>query len=231
MNAFVAERFRQGRILLTGDAAHAIPIIGGLGMNAGVADVHNLCWKLAGVLHGWAEPSLLETYETERQPVAHQTLRQAVANTRLMLQVQSRRREQRHISDATPAPAELPWSDRYFAQLGLVLGVTYRSGAVLTDAPPESSDTTTDYVPTAAPGRRMPHLWLTHDRSTLDAFGEWFTLLAPDPTHWAPRIPARWPLHIETLPNEHTDLCGLRPHGALLIRLTATSAPAGATAH
>jgi 2-polyprenyl-6-methoxyphenol hydroxylase-like FAD-dependent oxidoreductase len=220
MNAFVAERFRHGRILLTGDAAHAIPILGGLGMNAGIADVHNLCWKLAGVLHRWAGPSLLETYEAERQPVAHQTLRQAVANTQLALQVQNRRRDQRQTSEAAPAQIELPWSDRYFAQLGLVLGVAYQSAAVLADdsTPPELSDTGTDYVPTAKPGHRMPHLWLTHNRSTLDAFGEWFTLLTPDPAHWGQQTTAPWPLRIDTLPNEHTDLCGLGPHGALLIR-------------
>jgi 2-polyprenyl-6-methoxyphenol hydroxylase-like FAD-dependent oxidoreductase len=220
MTAFVAERFRHGRILLTGDAAHTLPIIGGLGMNTGIADVHNLCWKMAGVLHGWAEPSLLETYETERQPVAHQTLRQAVANTQLLLQVQNRRREQRRTSEAAPVHVELPWSDRYFAQLGLVLGVTYHSDAVLTDdgTPPELSDMGTDYVPTTKPGHRMPHLWLTRDRSTLDAFGEWFTLLTPDPDLWARQATAPWPLHTETLPDEHTDRCGLRSHGALLIR-------------
>lgn len=220
MNAFVAERFGHGRILLAGDAAHAIPIIGGLGMNAGVCDVHNLCWKLAGVLHGWAGPGLLETYETERQPVAHRTLRQAVANTRLMLQVENRRRDQLRTGEAASARIELPWSDRYFAQLGLVLGVTYHSDAVLTDsgAPSEPADSGTDYVPTARPGHRMPHLWLTPNRSTLDAFGEWFTLLTPDPTHWQQQTTAPWPLRIETLPDEHTDRCGLRPSGALLIR-------------
>src|SRR5262249_26240906 len=90
MNAFLAERLRHGRILLAGDAAHTVPIIGGLGMNAGLADVHNLCWKLAGVLQGWAGPDLLGTYETERRPVGERTLRQAVANTQLMLQVQDR---------------------------------------------------------------------------------------------------------------------------------------------
>ncbi|MFE7524755.1 FAD-dependent monooxygenase [Kitasatospora sp. NPDC057542] len=220
MNAFVAERFRHGRILLTGDAAHAVPIVGGLGMNAGIADVHNLCWKLAGVLHGWAEPSLLASYETERQPVAHRTLRQAVENTRLLLHVQNRRREQRRTAEAAPVHVELPWSERYFAQLGLVLGVTYHSDAVLADnsTPPEPSDTGTDYIPTAEPGCRMPHLWLTPDRSTLDALGEWFTLLTPDPTHWERQTTAPWPLRIEALPDEHTDLCGLRSHGALLIR-------------
>jgi hypothetical protein len=220
INAFVARRFGHGRILLAGDAAHAMPIIGGLGMNTGIADVHNLCWKLAGVLHGWAGPILLDTYETERQPVAHQTLRQAVANTRLLLQVQNRRREQLQSGEAAPVPIELPWSDRYFAQLDLVLGVTYHSDAVLSEVatPPELSDTRTDYVPTAEPGHRMPHLWLTHDRSTLDAFGEWFTLLTRDPTHWERQTIAPLPLHIETVPDEHADLCGLGQHGALLIR-------------
>ncbi|QSY49148.1 MULTISPECIES: FAD-dependent monooxygenase [Streptomyces] len=220
MNAFVAERFRHGRILLTGDAAHAVPIVGGLGMNAGIADVHNLCWKLAGVLRGWADPSLLETYGTERQPVAHQTLRQAVANTRLLLDVQSRRREQRQAGEAAPAHVELPWTDRYFAQLGLVLGVTYHSDAVLTDdsTPPDPSGMGTDYVPTAEPGHRMPHLWLTRDRSTLDAFGEWFTLLTPAPARWEQHVDGSWPVRIEALPDEHADLCGLGPYGALLIR-------------
>ncbi|MFE1773286.1 FAD-dependent monooxygenase [Streptomyces sp. NPDC059008] len=222
MNAFVAERFGHGRILLAGDAAHAIPILGGLGMNAGVADAHNLCWKLAGVLHGWAGPGLLESYETERRPVAHQTLRQAVANTQLLLQVQDRRRAQLRSGEVTPTRIELPWSEEFFAQLGLVLGVSYRSDAVLGDhgTPPEPSDSGTDYLPTAEPGRRMPHLWLTPDSSTLDTLGEWFTLLTPDPVHWERQATATtpWPLRIEPLPHEHLDLCGLRPHGALLVR-------------
>lgn len=220
MNASVAERFRHGRILLAGDAAHAIPIVGGLGMNTGIADVHNLCWKLAGVLHGWAGPGLLDTYESERHPVAHRTLRQAVANTHLMVQVHNRRREQLQTGEAAPDRIELPWSERYFAQLGLVLGVAYHSDAVLTDngTPPEPPDTGTDYVPTAVPGHRMPHLWLEHNRSTLDANGEWFTLLTPDPVHWEQQSTDSWPLRVETLPDEHIDLCGLGRDGALLVR-------------
>jgi putative polyketide hydroxylase len=220
VNAFIAERFRHGRVLLAGDAAHAIPPSGGLGMNVGLADVHNLCWKLAGVLHGWAGPGLLETYDAERQPVAQRNLRQAVANSQLMHQAQSRRHEQLQAGETAPAQIELPWSDRYFAQLGLVLGVAYHSDAVLTNGstPPELSDPGTDYVPTAEPGHRMPHLWLKDNHSTLDTHGEWFTLLTPDPTQWERQSAAPWPLHIEALPSEHTDLCGLGPHGALLIR-------------
>ncbi|MGW6909698.1 FAD-dependent monooxygenase [Streptomyces sp. NPDC054940] len=221
VNAFVAERFRHGRILLAGDAAHAIPPAGGLGMNVGVADVHNLCWKLAGVLRGWAGPGLLDTYETERQPVAHRTLGQAVENSKLMFQVQDVRREQLRAGAARAADRiEPPWSEQYFAQLGLVLGVAYRSAAVLTDdgAPVEPSGTGTTYLPTATPGHRMPHLWLTDGRSTLDVLGAWFTLLTPDPTPWESRPTGPWPLRVEPLPDEHADLWGLGPHGALLVR-------------
>ncbi|MER7842266.1 FAD-dependent monooxygenase [Streptomyces sp. NPDC096040] len=191
--------------------------IGGLGMNAGVADVHNLCWKLAGVLHGWAGPSLLGTYGPEREPVARETLRQAVGNTRLLMQVQDLRTEQ--LRRGVSAPVELPWSERYFAQLGLVLGAAYRSEAVLAgDAePPEPSGT--EYVPTAEPGHRMPHHWLTPDRSTLDTVGEWFTLLTPAPDRWQRQAVARWPLRVAALPREHADRYRLSPHGgALLVR-------------
>jgi 2-polyprenyl-6-methoxyphenol hydroxylase-like FAD-dependent oxidoreductase len=219
MTAFVADRLRHGRILLAGDAAHTVPIIGGLGMNAGIADVHNLCWKLAGVLRGWAGPTVLETYEAERHPAARRTLRQAVANAQLMMQVTNRRQEQRA---AGSAEIELPWSERYFAQLGLVLGVSYQSDAVLTEdgAAPETAEPEPgpDYLPAARPGHRMPHSWLAANRSTLDALGEWFTLLTPDPAGWAQSGPNPCPLRLETLPREHTDLFGLGPHGALLIR-------------
>ena len=64
-----AERFREGQVFLAGDAAHNMPPTGGFGGNTGVADAHNLAWKLASVLDGSAGPGLLETYDAERRPV------------------------------------------------------------------------------------------------------------------------------------------------------------------
>jgi len=66
----VAESYRHNNVFLVGDAAHRYPPSGGLGLNTGVGDAHNLAWKMAGVLRGWAWPGLLDSYESERQKVA-----------------------------------------------------------------------------------------------------------------------------------------------------------------
>ena len=73
-SAAIAERFRAGAAFLIGDAAHRVTPRGGTGMNTAIADGFNLGWKLSWVLNGWAPDSLLNTYETERRPVAEHNL-------------------------------------------------------------------------------------------------------------------------------------------------------------
>src|SRR5208282_1216985 len=68
--SLVAERFRAGRCFLAGDAAHLFTPTGGFGLNTGIEDACNLAWKLAAVVAGWAPDVLLDTYQTERKPVA-----------------------------------------------------------------------------------------------------------------------------------------------------------------
>jgi len=70
LDRIVAERFRVGSIFLAGDAAHRQPPTTGLGLNGAIHDAHNLCWKLAEVLAGRASDALLDSYESERKPVA-----------------------------------------------------------------------------------------------------------------------------------------------------------------
>lgn len=159
--AVVADRMQVGRVFLAGDAAHQTTPFGALGMNCGIADAHNLAWKLGGVLHGWAHPRLLDTYEAERLPVARATSEASILRE--------------DISAGPPRAA--------FA--GITLGYAYESAAIVPDGTPapESPDAVHDYVPSARPGHRAPHHWLRHrgaQVSTLDLFGAGFVLLLND---------------------------------------------------
>jgi len=87
MSAQVASRFQVGRVLLAGDAAHRFPPAGGFGMNTGIQDAHNLAWKLASCLSGIAPPTLLQTYESERLPVARANTQLSIDNFQDALQV------------------------------------------------------------------------------------------------------------------------------------------------
>ncbi|MGM1065131.1 FAD-dependent monooxygenase [Saccharothrix sp. Mg75] len=80
----LADRYRSGRLLLAGDAAHQHFPAGGVGLNVGVQDAANLGWKLVAVLRGWAPDALLGTYETERRPVGADLLAHTAAQTALM---------------------------------------------------------------------------------------------------------------------------------------------------
>jgi 2-polyprenyl-6-methoxyphenol hydroxylase-like FAD-dependent oxidoreductase len=79
-----AERYRVGRVLLAGDAAHVHPPMGGQGLNLGIQDAFNLGWKLAAEVNGWAPQGLLDSYHTERHPVAADVLDTTRAQSALL---------------------------------------------------------------------------------------------------------------------------------------------------
>ncbi|MEV4457393.1 FAD-dependent monooxygenase [Microbispora sp. NPDC049633] len=83
-NTRLAERFRDHRVLLLGDAAHVHSAIGGPGLNLGLQDAINLGWKLASEIHGWAPPGLLDSYETERRPAAERVVMHTQAQSALI---------------------------------------------------------------------------------------------------------------------------------------------------
>ncbi|MEO0626818.1 MAG: FAD-dependent monooxygenase [Bacteroidota bacterium] len=87
MSAQLAERYRQGKVLLVGDAAHCFPPTGGLGMNTGIADSHNVAWKIHAVLTGIAPIEFLDTYQTERRPIAAQNTEESLRNFHKIMEV------------------------------------------------------------------------------------------------------------------------------------------------
>jgi len=181
MNATVARRLVTGRIILAGDAAHQLPPTGGFGMNTGIQDVHNLAWKLAVVCAGVAGSKLLETYDSERRPVARFNADRSLDNSRMVARISAAATDG---ADDGPSPEEtVAESRRYGNFLGMELGFSYDSAAIVADGTeaPSREDAVIDYVPTGRPGHRAPHVWLERDGercSTLDLFGSGFTLLA-----------------------------------------------------
>jgi 2-polyprenyl-6-methoxyphenol hydroxylase-like FAD-dependent oxidoreductase len=180
--AQVAERYRDGRVFLAGDAAHHMPPTGGFGLNTGVQDVHNLAWKLAAVLSGWAAPALLDSYEAERLPYGRSITEQSLMNSLSM---------GRGTVTGGPAPsAGSRARPEFLNEIGMVFGATYRSGAVVPDGtpPPAVANPVTDYVPVARPGSRAPHVWLERGGqpvSTMDLLkGSFVLLTGPAGTSW-----------------------------------------------
>ncbi|MDW4906431.1 FAD-dependent monooxygenase [Streptomyces sp. ADMS] len=165
----VAEQYAAGRVFLTGDSAHEMSPTGAFGSNTGIQDAHNLAWKLAAVLGGWAGPGLLASYDMERRPVAGATSARASA----------RSVEHSH-PGYTPAPGTGGPGGKKGGILNVALGYRYPRGAVL------GADPAVPVVPegvrlTGEPGSRAPHMWLNRAGtriSTLDLYEGSLVLLS-----------------------------------------------------
>jgi len=180
-----AERFGSGRVLLAGDAVHAMSPTGGMGMNTGIGDAVDLGWKLQAMVQGWGGAKLLDSYEIERKPVA---MRNAAASTDNFKTLTSPKNcaailEQTEEGERTRAriSAEFTAAMRasYWEPSGIQMGYRYEGSPIIVpDGTPEPPDQP-KYVQTARPGARAPHVWLdqARTRSTLDGFGRDFVLL------------------------------------------------------
>ncbi|MEU1688270.1 rifampin monooxygenase [Micromonospora sp. NPDC005707] len=121
----LAERYRVGRVLLAGDAAHIHPPIGGQGLNLGVQDAVNLGWKLAAQVRGWAPETLLDTYQAERHPVAEDVL----DNTRAQLELLSTEPGPRAVRRLLTELMDFDEVNRYLLEKITAIGIRYDFGA------------------------------------------------------------------------------------------------------
>ncbi|MEM7017822.1 MAG: FAD-dependent monooxygenase [Pseudomonadota bacterium] len=176
MSAQVAERFYEGRVMLCGDAAHRFPPTGGFGLNSGVQDAHNLAWKLAFALRGWAGGSLLPSYETERRPVAVSNTSWSIKNSQRMTKLVSTLQSDRETWEAFMADF-----DNHLHSEGQALGPRYASQVIDAGNEPATHNARY-YYPSDEPGSRFPHMWLDPERrdSTLDWFDDQLVLVCRD---------------------------------------------------
>lgn len=184
----VAKQFRCGRVFLAGDAAHTMPTTGGLGMNTGIQDSADLAWKLDAVLAGWAGEELLDSYDPERRAAVRQSASLASAIYRDWVATREEHPQfWERISaggpDADVATQQLGESlvrtfAREFNNISASLGYRYDTSPVcIPDGTPNEPMNFDEYIPSAQPGHRAPHVWVAPDVSTLDLFGPGFTLL------------------------------------------------------
>ncbi len=231
MTAQVAERYRERRIFLIGDAAHRFPPTGGLGLNTGVQDAHNLAWKLAAVDAGWAADALLDTYEAERRPVAQRNADVSLRNAvRLSEVYQALAGAHAEATDGAALSAAIANQAEHFDMLGLQLGFAYESGAIAGNGTWARPGSIREYVPSALPGARVPHAWVTRGGariSTLDLFPyDRFTLVSgPAGYAWKEAIHGAVPMDCVCIGRDVVDddgrwmrLLDVDAGGAVLVR-------------
>ncbi|MFC0545041.1 FAD-dependent oxidoreductase [Kutzneria chonburiensis] len=196
--AHVAEKFRQGNVFLVGDAAHVVPPTGGFGLNTGIADGHNLAWKLAA-----GGSALLDTYELERRPVAEFTMAQSLI-----------RGEHRELHwDIRPERAADREAVGMANAMVVIAGYRYDSPAVIDPEPMPSLEVLTL---DGSPGSRIPHLWVSPGRSTLDLV-DGFTLITG--TRAGAWLTAALEVGIRSHAVEGwADAAGIQETGAVLVR-------------
>lgn len=190
-NGVVAQQYRVGRAFLAGDAAHRHPPTGGLGLNGGIQDAGNLAWKLAAVLDGDAPETILDSYETERRPVAAFYTAHSLENANRHPPIaealgfsDERSIEEEHRS-LDVFLGEGPESDAMrervhsavganaydFSQLNVEAGYHYSAGAMVPDNSPlpQGYESPIEFQPVTRPGHHLPHAWLRGSNGGTDA--------------------------------------------------------------
>lgn len=207
----IADKYREGRVFIAGDAAHRRPPTTGLGLNTSIEDALNLAWKLAMVLNGKASTQLLDTYETERRPVGKRNCdwglltfqNSSVINAALGLTPGRKDANQKRFEllfEDSERGATLHAQVKYmiesqkieFSAHDIELGFKYDRGCFVADGSdaPRIDPLGQEYIPCTRPGHRLPHAWLergdevisTHD--LVRGLVEWSLITDKDGEEW-----------------------------------------------
>jgi 2-polyprenyl-6-methoxyphenol hydroxylase-like FAD-dependent oxidoreductase len=226
----VAERYRQGRVLLAGDSAHQYIPTGGYGMNSGIADAAALSWVLAARVQGWGGEQLLDAYDLERRPTAWMHLRASERHMAVRQQIgglyaeagpiigdsdeaiENRSKLAAGIADAGNAENE-SW--------GVEHGYRYDQSPLIAYEAVKPEIDPLVYVPNTVPGARLPHVFLEDGVSVHDRLGLFMTLLAIDGADGAKPVvaaAARLGIPLEVVELHRPDLLPIYQHNLLLVR-------------
>ena len=174
MTSQFADSYRLSRVLLAGDAAHRFPPSGGMGLNTGIGDIHNLMWKIDRIEAGEADVALLDTYEKERRPIAERNAQASMDNAFKMFEV--------FMALGVDADTEVAFANlnrvledtegmkvldqaiqnqaTHFDMLGLQIGYRYILPTSTTELEPLTDEIIRNYRPSVEAGNRLPHGWL-----------------------------------------------------------------------
>lgn len=219
----IADKFREGRVLLAGDAAHVWLPMGGFGMNTGISDAVALGWRIAAIRDGWGTDSLLDDYEFERHSVGVATSQAAkkigadleaiTRDPRLREDSATGRRLRGEVGELIRDVDRKQWYS-----MGVQFGAQYFDSLGLsqsTPAPRESAIGRIDhYEPSVEPGSRFPHFWLTEYKDSIfDHLGQGLTLVVvgqPEESDVQAFITAarddNFPLTVLRVPNEGSSV-------------------------
>jgi 2-polyprenyl-6-methoxyphenol hydroxylase-like FAD-dependent oxidoreductase len=228
-NLLVADRFRDDRVFIAGDAAHLVIPNGGLGMNTAIGDVSNLAWLLAGAAHGWGGPQMLAAYEAERRPVAlfnREASRWATeklmdwkksVTPEVFADGTAGRQARRQLAEVAGGLTREAYGMR-----GAELGYNYAGSPLIATEPgPRPDWSITEYRPSTQPGCRLPHIRLKDGVDVSDKLGSWFTVIstreAPDASELVAAV-AEYGVAVDLLVLDEPDAVQILGADLLLVR-------------
>ena len=226
IHSLSAPKYRDGRVFLVGDAAHLVSPFGGFGMNISIGDSADIAWKLAAVIQGWGGDKLLDSYCSERRSIFAWVQELCEESTKHVGPVYVREGMEENSPRGQAIRDELGGEiigakSREFVSIGAQLGYVYRNSPVIcADGQEAAPSSFGEYVPSAAPGARAPHVWL-EDKSLYDCFGEGFTLLRinhDEPADALVEAAARRGIPLRLVSVQHDELPGMYEARSALIR-------------